>query len=291
MKDWNTNLDNMVYIIRDEGILPLTDLCNKFGEGVVISAQSNFIKHLYNIISNTFKTAKTIVINTQEQVEMTQKELKGTKTISLDTYYNGTYNISVTRLFEFIGGTDKFLGLVSRKPEIDLKHQISLIKPGEYILVDDDVVGGRTIREVIKMLPDNVKIVDTYLMMNKYRNKLNEPILDVVDCRDFIAGIQGCGLTTQITNIGIVRLPYMYPFVNIGDKANIPEGQEVLFSKQIWDLNKQFWLEINKDIKILDTGIDFKKILNHLGLSENDYMVDVCDRFKALAENGLVFCK
>lgn len=288
MKTWDTNLDNMAYIIRNEGILPLTELCNKYGEGTVCIAQSNFVSGLYQLMHDTFNNAKITIIDAKEQIENTSKKLKDTKTISLDTFYKGTYNIEITRLFEIDNGVTKFVSLTNRQNTQSIQNQIENIKPGNYTLVDDDAVGGRTIREVIKMLPTGVRVDDIYLMMDAYRNKSSEPILDVVDCRDFLVGVQGCGLTVYLNDTGIVRLPYTYPFVDIGDKANIPDGMEYEVSHKIWQLNKEFWNTINPDATLFDTGRDFIKMAQRFGMSCTLDMQSAITIFSQLSKKGIM---
>lgn len=287
MKTWKTDLDNMVYIIRDEGILSLENICDKYDKQIVKMAQKRFILALQGLMQEVFKNTKVIVIDAKEQIDKTYEDLRDKKTLSLDTFYNGTYNIEITRLFEIVDNKTKFIRMVNRKNTPSIHSQLEVIQPGDYILVDDDAVGGRTIREVIKLLPNGVNVTETYLMMDSYRNKSNEPILDVIDCRDFIIGSTG-GLTTQVDNLGILRLPYVYPFIDIDDKANIPEGQEVKVSQQIWKLNRQFWIDIDSNATLEDTCKDFMLISEYIGISRKTKIKDICDTYIKLAKKGLI---
>lgn len=290
MKTWRTDLENMVFIIRNEGIKPLEIIFNKCDNHKLVIAQHKFMNGLNDIMKSTFNNANIIVINMEKQLTQTYKDLAGKKTISLDTYFKGTYNLEVTRLFEIVNNESKFRGLTSRLRDCSIEQQIEKIEPGEYIIVDDDAVGGRTIKTVTELLGPKIKIVDKYLMMDSFRNKLKQPILDVVDCRDFIAGSTG-GLTTQVRDLGILRLPYMYPFVDIDDKANIPEGQEIEFSQQIWKLNKQFWIDVKSDLRLKDVCSDFIAISEYLGMDKETPMADICDRYEKLAKKGLILSR
>lgn len=288
---WRTDLENMVYIIRDEGTLPLGVLVSIYGEDIVAKAQTKFMSGLRQIMEDTFTNATVIVISANEQIKKTYEDLANKKTISLDTFYKGTYNLDLTRLFKVVDGKTEFIKLTSRGSTPSIEEQLSLIEPGEYTLVDDDAVGGRTIKSVKEMLPQGVTIVDIYLMMDSYRNKNEQPVLDVIDCRDFMVGIQGCGLTTLVDGVGVIRLPYMYPFVDIDDKANIPCGMEKAVSKKIWELNKEFWSTLNPNARLIDTGgVDLAKMFEHYKLGNASFIKiqKAINKLYDMAELGVI---
>lgn len=286
-KTWRTDLDNMVYIIRDEGIHPLTSIkveCDKE------YAQRKFMASLRFLLGEVFNKVAIVTIDMEEQLNKAHMKLKGKKTISLDSYYKGTYNLEITRLFEIVNNESKFISLVSRDRNASIEEQINKIEPGDYIIVDDDAVGGRTIKYVTELLGVSRKVVGTYLLMDIFRDKNSQPILDVVDCRDFIAGSTG-GLTTLVNGLGIERLPYMYPFIDIEDKANIPYEHVINVSKQLWEMNKQFWIDLGTDIKLKDLGNDFMSVSKYLGLSLEYSMIEVCDIYKNMVDEGLILSK
>lgn len=285
MKNWKTDLDNMVYIIRNEGLYPLHNIVNEYGREAANTAQKSMLNNLVTLLSDIFSNANIKVADIEKQLEKADRELVGRKTISLDTYFKGTYNLEITRLFKSDENKLRFIEITNRPNTLVIPEQIKSIKPGTYTLVDDDAVGGRTIKSVIRMLPSSVNIDNIYLLMDDYRNKESEPILDVVDCRDFIAGIQGIGLTVQ-TNIGKMRLPYMLPFVDIDDKANIPEDKKVEVSKKLWGYVAEFWNILDKNATLSDTGQDFMNISKYLGFSPDIPMSSLCERYKLLADMG-----
>ena len=288
MKTWRTDLDNMIYIIRDEGIHSMSSLKSGYSSQRLVKAQSMFVNQLKSLIENIFKDATIKVASLDEQIESAKIHLKGKRTISLDTYFKGDYNLEITRLFNIINGKTEFNQMTNREGSGLLIEQIAKIEPGEYVLVDDDAVGGATIRAIKSLMPNDVKIVDTYLLMNMYRNESSEPILDVVDSRDFIAGLQGSGLTVQLKDIGVIRVPYMYPFVDIDDKANIPDGLEIEVSQRLWKLNQEFWNMIDSGIRLKDVGTDFIKLSLMFGIDIDTPMDEVCNIYYKLSEQGIL---
>lgn len=287
-KAWKVDLDNMVYIIRDEGILPLKSLVGEYGEERVRRAQAGLLGNLVNLMEYTFPNATIKVANAMEQVEQAKLELGDTPTISLDAFFSGTYNLEITRLFKIENGETIFLDLTNRPDTPDIYSQIKCIKPGKYVLVDDDAVGGRTIQSVKKMLPSDAEITDIYLLMDSYRNKKTQPVLDVVDCRDFIAGCQGAGLTVLNETMGKLRAPYMYPFIDINDKANIPDEQCIEVSKQLWRYVSDFWATIDPTITLRDMGKDFRSLSELFKIPNTTPMIQVCEKYEVMAEKGMV---
>jgi len=288
MKTWDTNLENMVYIVRDEGIKPMGHLYNICDINKLTKAQNNFIEGLMEMLQSQFRNARVIRASVEEQTSRAYEKLKVVKTISMDTYFTGTHNLDITRLFEVVNGETKFCKITNRKGTKTIEEQIESLRPGAYVLVDDDAVGGATIRAVKEMVKAGVEIVDTYLLMDIYRSNKNEPILDVVDCRDFLAGMQLSGLTVTIDGVDSMRVPYMYPFVDIEDKANILDENAVDVSKRIWELNKKFWAELGANVTLGDTEEDFIEVSKIFNIGKETLMSDVCDKYKVLAEQGVL---
>ena len=215
---------------------------------------------------------KISVLNLSEQLELANKQLQYKNCISLDTYFKGTYNIETSRLFDISEYQHTYLYLTSRPGFDSIKEQIVQIKPGKYILVDDDSATGKTIKEVLSLLPKNVEIVDKYLLASMLKNK----IYDIVDLRDFIIGSQNGGLIVRFNNDLIVRAPYVMPYVCLKTRASLWCEKEKEFSLKLWELNKKFYLAVGKNVTLKYADIEFQKLMYEIGFNENSTMVDVC---------------
>lgn len=149
---------------------------------------------------------------------------------------------------------------------------IKRIKGGKYILVDDDSVTGKTIKNVKEKLPKDVTIEDVYLLANTNTPK----IFDVVDLRDFMIGCFNSGLTVKLPNNKCIRVPYVMPYVNLTTRASIPPSREKDFSISIWKLNYDFYKKFNENLKLKEMDSNFIVLMNYIGFSKEDKITDIC---------------
>lgn len=262
------------YVIRNEGMIPLVNYKNFVNEEKLKNTHNKFLKKLITLFSETFNNELDIkTIDMQEQLETTSLILNSKRTISLDTYYRGTYDIETSRLFDISDIQKKYISLIGRIGHDTIEHQIERIKDGNYILVDDDSVTGKTIREVMRRFPERINIEQIYLLASM----LNERIFDIVDLRDFIIGVQNGGLVVRLPNGEIARAPYMLPYVSLKSRATIPAIKEMEFSIKLWEMNKEFYQEIGGNITLKQTDNGFKKLMNYIGFDDNTLIVDICD--------------
>lgn len=167
----------------------------------------------------------------------------------------------------------KYINLIGRIGFDSIESQINKIDEGNYILVDDDSATGKTIREVMGLLPEKINIEQIYLLANIF----NEKIFDIVDFRDFIIGASSGGLVVRLPNKEVARAPYMLPYVSLKSRASIPAIKEMEMSIKIWELNKEFYKKIGGNIKLSQTDIGFKKLMNYIGFDDNTLLIDICD--------------
>lgn len=264
----NNSIDKC-YLIRDEGLLPLKHLSSIYGEDRVSKSQELFLAKIKSLF-RTYISDNVESINIQDQIDDANKSLKGRKTISLDMFYNGTYNVRFSRLFN-LDYQKKCMGLIQNNADI------KKIPSGHYTLVDDDSVSGTTIRLFKELLPDNVIIDDVFLLMSS----IHREVFDVVDLRDFIVGSHGGGLFVRLPNNENVRVPYIRPFVCLNTRVSLPECYEFEASKKIIEFNIEFYCSINKDIKLKELDPEFIKLMTYLGFKKDDKVIDILEFYKS----------
>lgn len=182
-------------------------------------------------------------------------------TISLDKYIKGNYSLDISRKFEICGYQNKANGMCSLSRL--LEDQIKDIKEGDYILVDDDSVSGYTFDMVTKLLKNhNIDIIGIRTLIRKLI-KENEELYDVVDARDFLIGSNYSGLVVSLFNKKNIRVPYIFPFVNLTTRANILPEKQLYFSKEI--------LKYNLNNNSIFSNID---LCNYLSFDSNKEMID-----------------
>lgn len=262
------------YVIRNEEMIPLVNYKNFVNEEKLENAHKKFLKQLITLFSQTFNNKLDIkTINMQEQLRRASSVLNSKQTISLDTYYRGTYDIETSRLFDISDIQKKYISLIGRIGHDTIEHQIERIKDGNYILVDDDSATGKTIREVMSNLPERINIEQIYLLASM----LNEKIFDIVDLRDFIIGVQNGGLVVRLPNREVARSPYMLPYVSLKSRATIPAIKEMEISIKLWEMNKEFYQEIGSNITLEQTDNGFKKLMNYIGFDNNTPLTKICE--------------
>lgn len=270
----NYNKKDGDYVIRDEGMIPLINYKEYVDGEILQKAHADFLERLIVLFNQAFENKLDIrTINMQEQLKRANLVLKGKKTISLDTYYRGTYDIETSRLFDISDIQKKYISLIGRIGHDTIKKQIERIKDGNYILVDDDSATGKTIREIISNLPKRINIEQIYLLASM----LNEKIFDIVDLRDFIVGAKNGGLVVRLPNEEVVRSPYMLPYVCLKTRATIPASKEMEFSIKLWEMNKAFYQKIGGNITISQTDNAFKKLMNYIGFDDDTLLAHICD--------------
>ena len=272
--DFNLNKlnENTDYIIRNESILPFNYLLNIVDKNTLINTQKIALEKFKNILIKQFPSKNILVMDLNNQLELASKTLKGQKTISLDSYFNGTYNLNISRLFNISDSQLQYNQLTTRNNS-DINYQIKQIIEGNYILVDDDSVSGNTIKSIKKLLPKNIEINNTYFFANQNKNN----IFDVVDFRDFIIGSENGGLMVKLNRDKNIRVPYILPYVSCISRASINPKNEIDFSIQILELNYFFYKNLKKNIKISDLTVDIKELMCYININDSTNILDAIE--------------
>lgn len=262
------------YLIRNESLLPLSNLIREDNKELLQQLQEEFLNKFMRLLSNCFDNKIFIkVINMEFQLKDAYDYLQKQNTINLDSYFRGTYNLEVSRLFNVSSYQDKYIKLIGRLGYETIEEQVKKIKNGSYVLVDDDSVTGRTLNSIKEKFPTDVVISGTYLLANS----INEKVFDVVDLRDFIIGTTNSGLVVKLPNGIYTRAPYVMPYVNLTTRASIPPRRERDFSIAVWQMNKEFYQKYDKNFKLKNADSNFITLMNYIGFNSEDTIVDICE--------------
>lgn len=262
------------YLIRNESLLPLSNLIREDNKELLQQLQEEFLNKFMRLLSNCFDNKIFIkVINMEFQLKDAYDYLQKQNTINLDSYFRGTYNLEVSRLFNVSSYQDKYIKLIGRLGHETIEEQVKKIKNGSYVLVDDDSVTGRTLNSIKEKLPTDVVISETYLLANS----INEKVFDVVDLRDFIIGTTNSGLVVKLPNGIYTRAPYVMPYVNLTTRTSIPPSRERDFSIAVWQMNKEFYQKYDKNFKLKNADSNFITLMNYIGFNSEDTIVDICE--------------
>jgi nicotinic acid mononucleotide adenylyltransferase len=193
--------------------------------------------------------------------------LDQTKMISLDPLLPARYNLAISRIYDRFGMD--LIGYGPRPSCPSLLEQLKKIPKGKYILFDDDQSSGGTIHFAKQLLNRHGIEITQVLTLENTKEEFSE----ILDARDFYIGGELNGLVQQWGN-DLLRLPYCYPFVCPLTRASITQPME--FSKAIWKMNWDYFLEQNQQLKALPEI--WQRLFEQMGFDGEDWMSAICQR-------------
>ncbi|KAF3484330.1 uncharacterized protein GIQ15_03654 [Arthroderma uncinatum] len=218
-------------------------------------------------------------IRLADQEKIYQERFGDQQVISLDPCLPGTVNLQMSRRFRPL--SRQACGFVARYGAPPLASQVSRIPSGNYILFDDDTFSGQT-ETYAKSLLVNQCTVDEFRTLCDAQGSLNldkrtipsGERLNHVDCRDFLAGAREGGLCLELSDSTICRAPYTLPYVSPHYRASVPVVAEVDFSREVWNLNKNFFASLDVDLRLQDMSPAFLELGDSLKFPADGKMVD-----------------
>lgn len=239
--------------------------------------KSSFMEQLAFLFNTVYRQQMcdfTLKITSScKQIPIIEKTLSSKTILSLDPCYKAQFNLGISRYFRF-GVPEIQLGYIARPESATLKQQIDLLPKQAYCLVDDDSHSGKTIEFVKQLLAERHSINEVYVFTRCVENKNIEEIGDI---RDFIVGSHQGGLVVLLPNKKIARVPYIYPFVLPSQRYHCPSESNLNFSRQVWQLNRDFFSDDAKNILIKHCDSAFINLTHYLGFPDNYSLYDFCD--------------
>jgi len=181
--------------------------------------------------------------------------------------------ISRCEVLEFVDGEPRYkhAGLHSRyvggkNLDQQMLNLSSQFRNQEIVLIDDVIYSGNTMASIISRLRESgvkVQSVFTNVILEKAYNRLVDfdvkiiydviysHVIDIVCLRDFIFGLPGGGRNVLLNHSILTHAPYIFPFGDLNNWANIPNAKTVEFSAQMLEIARQFWDMIDKENNIL----------------------------------------
>ncbi len=275
--------------LRDEQIdgalfgMPLVEEERRAREELMRSLQKGLLDMLNGINLFTSVSVQRFSVGDQLKALSHSGAVKSELTISIDECFKGEYQIGVSRAFNFPGG-ERQQSLVPRPGTASLSKQIERIPSGEYVLIEDDIATGQTIRAIKSMLPERIKLKKIVALaqysiaspLNTVEGDVASELSDIGDVRDFIVGSKSGGLVVQLPSGELARAPYMLPYVQLSQRMSIPRVMERRLSRLIWLLNKRLYRKLKKTFRIKDCDEAFKTFARYLGFQDEMPVEDFC---------------
>jgi hypothetical protein len=213
---------------------------------------------------------------------------EGATIVSLDPCLPGALNLALSRCFAPLSTTasSRACTHVARPGAPPLAEQLACVKTGAgargLVLFDDDSDTGATARAAGELLAGAGRGAERFVALGgggadgKWDGG-GRPRLDLVDCRDFLAGAREGGLVVWLPQWStqgraadddgardgrrwLCRAPYALPFVRPARRAGIPVEDEVRFSRRVWELNARFFAAVGGVVTVADAGDGFARL-------------------------------
>lgn len=257
-----TESDGEWYAIRDDLDWAIEPWRAKAGDRLALAADEfrgrsrRLIESLFERVAGRGPRKLHVqLIDHPEQFQQVEELLaSGRKLLNLDVSTPGTVKLEVCRLFGLYDVEARARALIGRAGYGPLAEQTRAVPAGNYLLVDDDISTGYTLDTVCRTLPTEVTIEGRMSLLDESRKRLGRQSapFDVIDLRDLLLGSREGGLVVELPNRVPGRAPYMLPYVRPSIRARIPPSLETLFSFELWQLNEQFFAQVELAVGDLD---------------------------------------
>ena len=263
-KSDQVNYSSKNYLLRDEATKPIHFWFQKREKNQFKKAKKKFVLELTKNFDQAFdKELNIIILHAHQQIKSLSEQGENEVYLSLDTYFQGHYQLQLSRAFAISDGQWNPIALIERPGSLPLDDQLMLIPPGNYTLVDDDSASGYTLNQIKKLLPPFIHIKNSRFLMH-YAPFLHTSFLDIVDIRDFLIGSFHGGLVVKLPNQRLARVPYLLPYVSLRSRASIPPLKERQVSLALWQANYHFFSSIYPSLLLRDCHPAFVEFTNYL---------------------------
>jgi nicotinic acid mononucleotide adenylyltransferase len=267
--------------LRDDETWSLEGWVHLVGEKALKLAQKNCLKELIELIQNHCKKSNWIVDIKNESLTSQREAVKNLfeknkKVISLDPCIPGDYQLQISRKFN-MSARSRGAHCIERPGSINLEDQLAHIPDDEYVIFDDDIASGMTMKFIRSILPARIKASD-FLSLNRLeeRDEDSDTTCDSADFRDFIIGAKEAGLVVELPDHQQVRVPYVLPYVYPSSRLSLPIEQDLPFSLAVWRMNLHFFETFEAPILVSHASPAFQQFANYLNFHPEMPLSEVC---------------
>jgi hypothetical protein len=277
--------------VRNEGDWAIQPWAHLPGTNLarVHHAYQTFLKGLVNALEQAFSRGRRLeggpdvrifTLDLHNQKVTFQRIAESNPVISLDPCLSGAAVMEVSRCFEPLSRGDPVF--VARPGADPIAAQLERLSNTSYVLFDDDTFSGHT-KDYVQRLVETRCTVKKFVTLCDADGPLDRkkpdypPRLNLVDCRDFLAGVHEAGLVIKLPDGSLCRAPYTLPYVRPHYHASVYVSQEISFSRHIWELNRQFFSSVGAKLHISDMFPAFRRLCEVQGFPRSTTMEAFCD--------------
>jgi hypothetical protein len=255
------------FLLRNEGFKIISHICSKLKieQKQIQKELDYFVFELQKILIKTLKdSVPEIAISFHELEELENKKAKliaGRSVISLDSYslQKNAFHLGISRLYDEDGENKIKIGARPGFEDLDsqIKKLLNSTNKREFVLVDDDIWTGGTMKDMKKILEENgfkiLELISGIQVLGNVEDIQARAVIeisrknafDIADPRDFLLGSKHGGLGLLLKNGERVRAPYFRPFTNPHKHVGVPENKVKEFSLELLDLNLEFYTKLS----------------------------------------------
>ena len=231
------------------------------------------------LLQEQFPEHNIQTIDVEKQIKLAKKDRETIElpSISLDLYLKGDFNVNVSREFDLADAQIKAKHLITR-PESNstYEQEINAIPEGEYLLLEDDIASGRTLKLLKSLLGDKKQLSEQIILADYQDQDANYD--DIVDLRDFFLNVEFGGLVTNFKGQNL-RVPYWYPFVDLTSRASINPQNTIEFTRKIVELNVEFYQEMKDNNQEVEINVQTQRLLKALNFTFENNPIDTLINF------------
>ena len=284
--------------IRDEGRWAIAPWLEERAPAAVLDARERHLRDLCDLLTQRFAAAgQRLVIERREltqQAPVVDSLRQRARVLSLDPCVEGDLNLAVSRSFELAVDISRD-ELVARPGAPSIDDQIAALPDDDLptILLDDDLVSGRTVEQVQALLGERLSILEVHALCrtdatedaehpeHPEHPELPEPERtplrrELCDARDLLPGSRQGGLVVRLPDGDLARAPYLLPYVRPSARMQLPLSQEIAFSRGVWELSASFFAAISPPLRLADADPAFRRLADYIGFDAETKLEDLC---------------
>lgn len=197
------------------------------------------------------------------------------RVIGLDPAIPADFHLNTAREFALSAAQTAARRVVARPGSDDLDEQVSRIPAGEYILADDDIATGFTMREARRLLGETRRVTSARSLLDMVAPADSARMIDVCDMRDFLLGATHAGLVVRLPNGALARALYALPWVRPASRMCCPVNRQRQLSLRVWQINFALFSQLDH-LRVEDASPACRQLLSYLGYNGSDSLASVC---------------
>lgn len=222
--------DKLFYVVRDDSYYS-------------IGGNQRWFVRDFCIILQRYTDHEVVCVDARKQVKFATdhiyKKYANCNVISLDKWFNGHVNVSMSRIFKRGQDQSKPHGFIIRNEKFFREHLSLFDRNKKHVIVDDDIASGYTMSKICDIVKEYSDVKPVLISMDcLYKPEWQNKVFDIVDIRDFVPNSLNGGLLCVKDDGTFERVPYFYPDVDLVARMKLTRVAAAMFTQDLQKLLK-----------------------------------------------------